>query len=361
MGSFYARLSYSFGNEDWDTEKKALQIGPEDTILCVTASGDRPLNLLTTPLKKLVAVDANPLQNALFDLKRVALSQLSYQDYLAFIGATPSKARLRTFSQIESKLDPMTSALMELVSKKINRGILYEGSVEKLLKLSSRVIRALRGNKKVDALFAFDNLAEQQKFLDQHWHTYLWRKSFQIALNPLVTRTVMKDPGLYEHVDENMHVGEELYSRLHTYLSHNLAQKSTLLSLILNGKVDPKYYPPYLQQEGVEAIKKQVGKTQFHTTDLISYVTKAPENTFDCFSVSDVASYICKEDFNKLVEGMFKCAKPGARYCIRQFLTNHQIPDHLTAHFKRNETLDKELQTEDRCCVYTFMTGTIEK
>lgn len=361
MGSFYSRLSYSFGNEDWDTEHKALQIRPEDRVLCVTASGDRPLNLLTKELRELVAVDANPLQNALFDLKRVALSSLTYNDYLSFMGATPSQNRMQTYAQLENKLDPMSSALWELLPKKINQGILYQGSVEKLLKMTSRMIRALRGNKKVDRLFAHSTLEEQQKFVADHWHTFFWKKTFHIALHPYVTRTFVKDPGLYEHVDPTFHVGNQLYDRIHNYLNRGLAKESILLSLILNGKVDPEYYPPYLKQEDLEKIKKQVGKTQFHTDDLISYVSKASANSFDCFSVSDVASYIGKEDFNRLVEGIFRCAKPGARYCIRQFMTNHQIPSHLVPHFKRNTTLDQQLQEEDRCCVYTFMTGTIEK
>ncbi len=176
MGSFYSRLSYSFGNEDWNTEQKALQIQPSDRVLCVTASGDRPLNLLTTELKQLVAVDANPLQNALFDLKRVALSKLSYNNYLAFIGVDSCQKRLETYSQIEKSLDPMTSALWEQLPKKIKRGVLYEGSVEKMLTIGSTLIRLFRG-KKIDSLFAIDSLQEQQKFISQHWHTYLWKKA----------------------------------------------------------------------------------------------------------------------------------------------------------------------------------------
>lgn len=64
MGLFYSRLSYSIGNEDWKTEQKALQITPEDRILCVTASGDRPLNLLYSNCKEIVSVDANPFKNS---------------------------------------------------------------------------------------------------------------------------------------------------------------------------------------------------------------------------------------------------------------------------------------------------------
>jgi S-adenosylmethionine-diacylglycerol 3-amino-3-carboxypropyl transferase len=361
MGSFYSRLSYSFGNEDCETEHKALQIRPQDRVLCVTASGDRPLNLLTKELHSLVAVDANPLQNALFDLKRVAISSLSHQDYLTFMGVFPSKERLKIYSQIEKKLDPMSSALWELVPKKIENGILYQGSVEKLLKIVSTIVRLCRGKKKVDQLFSQKNIKEQQKFVAKSWDTFFWKKAFDIFLHPFSNRNLLRDPGLYEHVDPNIHVGKQIYTRIHTYLNRHLAKESILLSLFFNGKVDPQYFPPYLKKEGIQKIKKQIGKTEFHTNDLVSYVSNAPSNSFDCFSVSDVASYIGPKDFIKLVEGIYRCAKPGARYCIRQFMTNHQIPPHLSAHFKRNHALDKKLQEEDRCCIYTFMTGTIEK
>jgi S-adenosylmethionine-diacylglycerol 3-amino-3-carboxypropyl transferase len=360
MGNFYSRLSYSFGNEDWKTEHKALQIRPSDSVLCVTASGDRPLNLLTKELKEIVAIDANPLQNALFELKRVALSKLSYSDYIAFIGIRPSQNRVQTYYQIAKDLDPMASAFWEILHKKIERGVLYEGSVEKLLKIASTCIRIFR-SKKVDALFSIDDLEEQQQFVSSHWHTYLWKKAFHFGLHPFVTRNFIKDPGLYEHVDPTVHVGNQLYEQLHSYLKRHLAKESVLLSLILNGKVDPHHLPPYLTEEGVEKIKKQVDKASFHTDDLISYTAKAKQNAFDCFSVSDVASYLSKEQFDSLIEGIYRCARPGARFCMRQFLTNHQIPEHLAPFFQRNISLEKELQEEDRCFVYTFMAGKIKK
>lgn len=360
MGNFYSRLSYSFGNEDWNTEHRALRIQPTDRVLCVTASGDRPLNLMTAELKEIVAVDANPLQNALFNLKKVALSKFSYSNYMAFMGAHPCKNRLHLFSKLEKNLDPLTASLWNLLPKKIEQGVLYSGSVEKLLKVASTVIRTLRG-KKVKSLFSFDNLQDQQQFMSQHWHTYLWKKTFDVCLHPLITRTFIKDPGLYEHIDPNIHIGKQIYERLHTYLSQNLAKESTLLSLLFRGKVDAHHFPPYLTEEGVKKIKKQAKKAHFYTDDLVSFIEKANSDSFDCYSVSDVASYLNKDLFVRLVEGIYRTARPGARFCIRQFLSNHQIPEHLSPYFKRDTILEKQLQADDRCCVYTFMTGTILK
>src|SRR3989337_2234761 len=45
-GCFFKTLNYASVNEDWRTEAEALRPGPEDTVLCVTGSGDRPLDLL---------------------------------------------------------------------------------------------------------------------------------------------------------------------------------------------------------------------------------------------------------------------------------------------------------------------------
>jgi len=360
MANFFSRLSYSFGNEDWLTEQKALQIQPSDCVLCVTASGDRPLNLLTQELKEIVAVDANPLQNALFDLKRAALSKLTFPNYQAFLGVKPTQDRLQTYAQICQDLDPMTRAFWEILPKKIERGVLYEGAVEKLLRTASFFIRTFRG-KKIEYLFSMNNIKEQRRYIEKNWNTYLWKKVFHILLHPFVTRNFIKDPGLYEYVDPSIHVGNQLYESIYQYLQKNLAKESVLLSLILTGKVDPGHFPPYLTEEGVEKIKKQIDKASFHTDDLVSYVAKAKKNSFDCFSVSDVASYMCKEQFDVMIEGIYRCAKPGARFCIRQFLSNHQIPHYLAAHFQRNDLLEKELQGEDRCFVYSFITGIIKK
>lgn len=360
MANFYSRLSYSFGNEDWTTEHRALQIKPDDTILCVTASGDRPLNLMTANFKEMVAVDANPLQNALFDLKRVALSKLSFPNYMAFMGARQSKQRQKIYEELQDDLDPMAHALLERQIKKIEQGILYQGSVEKILKYLSTTMKIFRG-KKIEKLFSFDNIEQQREFVKNHWQTPVWKKTLYFALHPFVTRTFMKDPGLYEHVDSTFHVGKQIDRRLTHYLNKNLAKESTLLSLLLQGSVAHAYFPPYLTESGVAKIKQQVHKARFHTANLVSFLENSNEERFDCFSVSDIASYMDRKQFNRLVEGIFKTAKPNARFCIRQFMTNHQIPPHLAHYFKRDERLDEQLREDDRCFVYSFMTGTIQK
>lgn len=360
MGKFHARLWYSIGNEDWKTEQAALKIQPDSNVLCVTASGDRPLNLLTVPCASMTTVDANPFQNALFDLKKAAMQQLSYQEYLAFLGILPHPDRIKTYNRLKQTLNSASINLWKKHSKKIAAGVIYQGMLERFLKRVSSALHLIRG-KKIKRLFACNDLVQQQIFLENDWKTFLCRKALHVALHPTISRTFIKDPGLYAHVDSSTHAGQKMFERIHASLNGFLAKESLLLNLFFNGKIAPEQFPPYLNEAGVGLIKPHLDNVHFETLDLVSFLEQAKSNSYDRFSISDVASYLSKEDFHRLLKELYRTAKPGARFCIRQFLSEYHLPEPYASSMKREPALEQTLEREDRCCVYKFMVGTIEK
>lgn len=62
-----------------------------------------------------------------------------------------------------------------------------------------------------------------------------------------------------------------------------------------------------------------------------------------------------------MLKGILRAAKPGAKFCLRQFLTLHKIPEPLVSHFKRDKNLEKELEDEDSCFIYRFFVGDVVK
>ncbi|MCH9608732.1 MAG: hypothetical protein S4CHLAM45_13130 [Chlamydiales bacterium] len=357
MGTFYNRLSYSFGNEDWNTEQKALQITPEDRVLCVTASGDRPLNLLSTPCKEMVTIDANPIQNALFDLKAAALKTFDYNDYIAFLGLEPMDKRLEHYKSLKGKLTPHSLELWEKNHLKVRKGVLFEGAIEKMAKVSSTLAQVCR-RKKIETLFSFDCIEEQKRFVQNEFDTAAWRRLFTFVH---LFRRFSKDPGLYKYVAAEFHTGKFLHERINHYLHTSLAKKSLLMNLILRGKFDHDFLPPYLHEKCIPQIIKQLDSVSFETIDLLSYLEKAPDESFDRFSLSDVASYIPEKAFEKMLTSTIRVAKPGARFCIRQFMTDYEVPKHLKQHLKRDLKLEETLNQEDNCFVYHFMVGEVVK
>lgn len=360
MSEFFSRLNYSFGNEDWKTEQKALRVRPSDRVLCITASGDRPLNILFEDCKELVTIDANPLQNHLLSLKMAAMKRLDYKEYLAFLGANVGKNRKGTLKLLSSAMDQQAAQYWSHHEKHIEAGVLYEGAVEKITKKTAAFVRMMRP-RKVEKLFSMRILKDQQHFLYNEWDSYFWKKAFDLGMNPIFTRLFVKDPGLFAHVPSSLPIGAYFYQRLHACLERHLACESSLVSLLLLGKVNKEAYPPYLTEEGVRTIRKRLNRISIKTADLISYLESVPENSFDVFSLSDVASYISEDDYLRLIRGVYRAAKPGARFSIRQFLSFRHLPENLESFFIRDNQLEQQLEEEDRCFVYRFMVGTISK
>lgn len=359
MTQFYSQLSYSVGNEDWKTEHRALKIGPEDQLLCITASGDRPLNLLASDCKKVVAIDANPMQTALCQLKAACLSALDYKEYIGFLGLAECINRAELFKKIEKYLDKQGVHLWNHHAEKIEKGILYQGGLEKKLQVVSKVAHLL-SKRVLEGLFTCTSIDEQREFVKNNWNSARWQSVFEIVLNPFVRRLI-GDPGLYAYVNIPTSPPVYIYKRMEESLYRFPVKENILFSLLFKGRLYEEGFSPHLTEEGTNAIRKRVDRLTCITTNVIAYLENAEPNSFDCFSLSDIASYMSKEDFKRLCHGIFRVAKNNARFCIREFMSSHVFPEELAHCFHRDHALEKSLEAEDRCFVYRFQAGTIKK
>ena len=75
--------------------------------------------------------------------------------------------------------------------------------------------------------------------------------------------------------------------------------------------------------------------------------------------MSDIASYMNHADFVRMLKAIKRTAKPGARFSIRQFMSDHAIPSDLQAAFNRNTALEKQFEDEERFAIYRFCVGSI--
>src|SRR5690606_21683262 len=95
-------------------------------------SGDRPLHLLMTRCVEITSLDMNPVQNYLLNLKLAAISQLDYEKYIAFLGCKETPHRKAIFSEIKPYLSKEAAAYWCNHEKMIQKGIIYQGRVERL-------------------------------------------------------------------------------------------------------------------------------------------------------------------------------------------------------------------------------------
>ena len=82
--ALYSRsLVYNTCWEDPAVDRQALHIGPEDTVMVITSAGCNALDYALGNPARVYAIDANPRQNALLELKIAGIRKLDFDFQLA--------------------------------------------------------------------------------------------------------------------------------------------------------------------------------------------------------------------------------------------------------------------------------------
>ena len=79
-------LVYNTCWEDPRLDRVALDIGPDDNVLVITSAGCNSLDYALAEPNHVNAVDMNPRQNALLDLKMSAIRNLEFDDFFKMFG-----------------------------------------------------------------------------------------------------------------------------------------------------------------------------------------------------------------------------------------------------------------------------------
>lgn len=359
-GRFFASLNYSSVNEDWRTEAAALSVTGRDSVLCVTGSGARPLDLLALGPRRVVAIDAGPAQSALLELKAAALRALPFEAYARFLGlaAASRRERLGLLDAVEPSLRAATAAFWRERRGVVARGVLWAGRWERYFRRVARLSRLLRP-RRTARLFAFTDLEEQRRFVRARWDGKLALALARLALSPPAVAAFLRDPAFRARPGTS--AGALVHERMTAHLTRVLARESFMASLVLRGTLPAADLPPHLTPEGAARIRARLDRLETVTADAVDWLASPSRSgRFDAFSLSDLPSYLSPERFERLIEAIVSRAAPAARFCIRLFLVRPELAPGSLAGLRRDEALERQLAEEDHAFVYDFLAGRVE-
>jgi S-adenosylmethionine-diacylglycerol 3-amino-3-carboxypropyl transferase len=355
--TFFRTLNYSSVNEDWRTEAAALRPQPGDTALCVTGSGQRPLDLLAAAPMNVMAVDLNPVQSHLLHLKVAALRRLSFDDYTAFLGLRSEQPlwRRARLKELGADLPPDTRRYWNTPREAVGAGVLYQGRWETFHHAGARLVRRLHPQV-ADTLFAFENVEAQSDYVDDLWSKRTWSCLFRLLCARLACRLLLGDPA---YCQARAEVGAYLFDRLKGMLHRRLARDSFMVSLALHGRLSVFDLPPHLTPEGAALIRERLDGLTIATADVLDVMEQSPAGTFSRFSLSDMPSFLDAAGFQRLLRGVQHSAAPEARFCIRELLAHHEWPAREAERLRRESALERQLEDDDRSFAYSFLAGEV--
>lgn len=181
---------YAFTWEDSHVDSKVLKLNSEDVVLAITSAGDNILSYALEGPKRIHAVDLNPNQNHLLELKLAAFSSLPHEDVWALFGS----GRHANFRQILlTKLSPHLSSLAfqywlqhgPATFSPSGKGLYHTGGSRHALKLVAWLFRLLGIKDEVHLLCQAPTLAEQRE---------IWKRSIRrVLLSKLLSWCVVSN------------------------------------------------------------------------------------------------------------------------------------------------------------------------
>jgi S-adenosylmethionine-diacylglycerol 3-amino-3-carboxypropyl transferase len=184
----FPELLFGMSWEDPESDRLALQIKPGDAVVTISSGGCNTFGLLLEDPGHIFAVDINPCQSHLLELKRAAIRHLDLDDLYAFLGLRPSRNRAEVFESLGSDLSAPALAYWRSRPEAIQCGVVYQGRYEQFLRHFRRLLHLAQGRRRIDGLFQSQSLEEQRDYFDRVWNTVQWRMLFRLLFNKQVCR-----------------------------------------------------------------------------------------------------------------------------------------------------------------------------
>lgn len=179
---------YAFTWEDSRVDKELLKLGRDDVVLAITSAGDNILSYAAQSPARIHAVDLNPTQNHLLELKVASFTALPYEDFWKIFG----EGKHPNFrSLLVSKLSPhLSSRAFQYWLKNSGiftsgggRGLYDTGGSKHAIRVFRWVSYAFGCRGAVSELLSANTLVEQRE---------IWKTKIRPALlSPMVSNIVV--------------------------------------------------------------------------------------------------------------------------------------------------------------------------
>jgi len=367
---YSSSLVYTTCWEDPAVDRQAVNLTANDVLLVITSAGCNALDYALLAPRTIHAVDANPRQTALLELKLAAVRALEFEDFFSVFG-TGSHPHFRTLYSrlLREQLSQFARAYWD---RRLGwfanprRSFYYHGlsgmvagGFNAYLGLRPRLAACVR------ALFSAGSLEEQRAIYDQRVAPLMWGPLMRWTLSRQFTLSLLGVPHPQRREIEAQHAGG-VAGYVRESLEYVLRQlpiwTNYFWSLYLHGRYTRGCCPEYLKAENFAALKAGLVERIIAHTCTVTQFLQGCDEPISKFILLDHMDWMASHDPQALVEEwreILAHAAPGARVIFR---SAHARPRYLESiavdgvslveRLAFHEQLARELSTQDRVHTY---------
>ncbi|OGV71904.1 MAG: S-adenosylmethionine--diacylglycerol 3-amino-3-carboxypropyl transferase [Lentisphaerae bacterium RIFOXYB12_FULL_65_16] len=355
-------LIYNTCWEDPRIDRAALALTPDDTVLVITSAGCNALDYALAGPRHVYAVDVNPRQNALLELKLAAIRALDYDTFYEMFG----RGRLRgSRTTYQALLRPqLSSAAREFWDRRINffapglsgqTSFYFHGTTGLVARLLNLYInRVARVRDQIESLLAAPTVAEQQRIYENGLHDLFWGRTLRWFLGRDTSLSLLGVPA-----PQRLQLERHYAGGVAAFVEECVRAVFTALPLVDNyfwrvylcGEYTRTCCPQYLIKEDFERLRDGLAdRITTHTCSVEQFLTGHDVRIsrfvlldhMDWLSAGDTAAL--QAEWQAMVDG----AAPGARVIWRSAGLHVDYVDPLNVRLGRETCRVGDLLTYHR-------------
>ncbi len=280
-------LVYNTCWEDPRLDREALELGPDDTVLVITSAGCNALDYALTEPRRIYAVDMNPRQNALLELKLSAIRHLDFESFFDMFGtgSIPNAHKLyadKLRGSLSSWSRKYWDRWIKFFETDRRRSFYFCGTSGSFAWLINFYIdRVVKLRPHVNELLEANNVGEQREIYNSKVRDRFWTKSIRYAMGRDTTLSMLGVPRAQrEEVERHYDGGIAGFARdcVESVMAHLPLVDNYFWRVYLTGRYTHDCCPEYLRPENFTRLKEGlVDRVNVITCSVQSFLETCPE------------------------------------------------------------------------------------
>jgi S-adenosylmethionine:diacylglycerol 3-amino-3-carboxypropyl transferase len=349
---FFAQI-----REDPEVECAVAARRAPKQVVCVGSGGCVALSLLSDAVEAVHAVDLNPAQCAVIELKRAAIAELDRAAYLAFVGEAPADDRQATFARLAPRLSTQAREFWQARPELVAVGVNHAGVTERFYRYLGASIRASVVPDDVwHALFACATVEEQRALHARHFTSEAWRTAIRVLLSKS-THLLFFPAFMFANATEHDFGAFFSHQFDHEVLTKPVANNYFLSQLLWGRYLDGRAQgvPRYLDAARWDETRRNAHKLSVAAQPIGAFL--AGRRGVDAFFLSNVFDWMKPEDRAELCARMTEAAAPGAAVLFRNMLSTPALPASFVERLRVDADESAALHRRERSMSYQRITS----
>ena len=280
-------LVYNQCWEDPRLDRVALDLGPDDNVMVITSAGCNALDYAICGPRNVHAVDMNPRQNALLELKLAGIRRLQYEQFFDMFGRGRMHGAASVYTrELREDLSPWSRNYWDnhihfFSNHSPGNSLYFHGTSGLAAKMVNVYVNRLGIREGIDDILAAKTVEEQQEIFYSGLWDQLWNRKVQWAVGRDSMLSLLGVPRAQREYLESTYNGgisKFIEDCIESVFACLPLGDNYFWRVYLTGSYTKECCPEYLKEENFEALKGGlVDNVHVHTNTVQGFLESSGE------------------------------------------------------------------------------------